>query len=68
MPLASAINDTHPAAPDLLKDLVISYAPISVTYLKFPEHVIQGFRLLSISSYTLGEEASEAKTASDARS
>jgi hypothetical protein len=68
MPLACPVNNTHPAAPDFLQDLIVPYAPIGVTYLKFPEHIVQRFGLLSISSYTLGEQASQAKTASDARS
>jgi hypothetical protein len=44
MPLPRPINDAHPATPDFFENLIIAYAPISVTYVEFPEHIIKRFR------------------------
>jgi hypothetical protein len=41
--LSRPINDAHPAAPDLLQNLIIAYSPIGVTPIDFAEHVIKRF-------------------------
>jgi hypothetical protein len=74
MPLAGPINDAHPAAPDFFKDLIIAYAPIGVTYIKFPEYVIKRFfrrrsfqlRTVSFGTHALSKHAAQAKTATHA--
>ena len=77
MPLTRPINDAHPSAPDFFKDLIIPYAPIGVTYIKFPEQVIKRFRLrriyggrvivVPVRTDACGEHTAQTKTASDAR-
>src|SRR4030095_1942651 len=77
MALPRAINDAHSAASDFFQNLIITYAPIGVTYLKFPEQVIKRFFLRwscservtvgPVSAHPCGEHTAQTKAASDTR-
>jgi hypothetical protein len=75
MPLPRPINYPHPTAPDFFQNLIISYTPIGVTYIEFPEHVIKRFRFrwtygrrvvfLPIRTDSCGKQAAKTKTSSN---
>src|SRR5204862_8316186 len=43
MLLPRAINHSHPAAPDFLKDFVMTQAPLLIGHVRFYEHIFEGF-------------------------
>jgi hypothetical protein len=45
VPLPGPINDAHAAASDFFQNLIIAYAPIGVTYVKFTEQIVKRFPL-----------------------
>src|SRR5581483_3557199 len=67
MPLPGAINDSHPAMPDLFENLIITQPPIGIADIDFSQHVFQRFTIGSISSQTSIEQTIQTKTASNAR-
>jgi hypothetical protein len=67
MPLAGTINNSHPAMPDLVENLIITEAPIGIAYVDLSEHVFQRFIIRSIGSQTQTEQTIQTKAASNAR-
>src|SRR4029450_10055716 len=77
MALPRPINDPHSSAPDFFQNLIITYTPIGVTYIEFPEQIIKRFLLrrscggsvtvAPISADPRGKKAAQTQTASDAR-
>src|SRR6266480_1343131 len=68
MPLPGAINNPHPATPDLFQNLIIAQPPIGIADIDFSKHVLQRFAVVSISAETATEQTSQTKTSPDARS
>ncbi len=66
MPLPSAINNTHPAAPDLLEDFVIPQPPMGLTGRQSGEDSAEVVLLESfLFSYAGLEQAAKAEAAGD---
>jgi hypothetical protein len=67
MPLAGTINNSHPAMPDLVENLIIAEAPIGIAHIDLSEHLFQRFIIRSIGSQTPIEQTIQTKAASDAQ-
>ena len=66
MALARTINDAHPAAADLLEDLVITDSPVPVVHIYFTKRALQFFVLARFRTKPLIEQTFETKPAADA--
>src|SRR5882724_4345525 len=67
MPLPGAINNPHPATPDLFENLIIAQSPIGIAHVDFSEHVLQRFSVVSVSAKTTVEQTTQTKTPRHAR-